>query len=112
MSGIPSYGSLDGNNDVFPGPGDSSGIASGALPTDVTLWPSPIAYNSPSSSFDPASVSSSYTKTTLQTSTWTNLIPEQTTTYTINYPLTTLATIIPPVMTPVVKRPVRRQYQQ
>ncbi|KAF4456737.1 hypothetical protein F53441_1173 [Fusarium austroafricanum] len=33
---------------------------------------------------------------TLQTSTWTNVIKEETTSYTINYPLTTLATITAP----------------
>lgn len=34
--------------------------------------------------------------TALQTSTWTNVIPEETTTYTINFPLTTMATVTLP----------------
>ncbi|KAM0511933.1 hypothetical protein ACHAPE_009398 [Trichoderma viride] len=39
---------------------------------------------------------SSRLATALQTSTWTNVIPEQTTTYTINFPLTTMATVTLP----------------
>jgi collagen type III alpha len=39
---------------------------------------------------------SSRLATALQTSTWTNVIPEQTTTYSINFPLTTMATVTLP----------------
>ncbi|PTB66069.1 hypothetical protein BBK36DRAFT_1101590, partial [Trichoderma citrinoviride] len=42
--------------------------------------------------------------TALQTSTWTNVIPEDTTTYTINFPLTTMATVALPN-----RRAMRRQ---
>jgi hypothetical protein len=44
--------------------------------------------------------------TALQTSTWTNVIPEDTTTYTINFPLTTMATVTLPN-----RRAVRRQQE-
>ncbi|ATY64749.1 hypothetical protein A9K55_005149 [Cordyceps militaris] len=47
--------------------------------------------------------------TTLVTSTWTNVIPEQTTTYVIKFPLTTLATITVPRGPPLRKRLLRRQ---
>lgn len=54
-------------------------------------------------------VNSLYTTTTLQTSTWTNVIPEQTTTYTVNFPLTTMATVTLPAGNPLRKRALRRQ---
>ncbi len=47
--------------------------------------------------------------TTLVTSTWTNVIPEQTTTYVIKFPLTTLATITVPRGPAFRKRLLRRQ---
>ncbi|KAM5341667.1 hypothetical protein ACJ41O_014698 [Fusarium nematophilum] len=60
--------------------------AYGPVPSEITLWP----LSAPS--------------TSLKTSTWTNVIVEETTSYTINYPLTTLATVTVPG-----KRLVRRQ---
>ncbi|KAF5027162.1 hypothetical protein F66182_735 [Fusarium sp. NRRL 66182] len=60
--------------------------AYGPIPSESTLWP--------------LSAGSGI----LQTSTWTNIIKAETTSYTINYPLTTLATIAVPV-----KRHARRQ---
>lgn len=48
----------------------------------------------------------SHLATALQTSTWTNVIPEQTTTYTINFPLTTMATVTLPN-----RRVMRRQQE-
>ncbi|RCI11010.1 hypothetical protein L249_5250 [Ophiocordyceps polyrhachis-furcata BCC 54312] len=47
------------------------------------------------------------TVTTLQTVTWTNFIPEPTTTYTMNFPLTTLETVT--ISAPLGKRLLRRQ---
>ncbi|RDA84049.1 hypothetical protein CP532_0781 [Ophiocordyceps camponoti-leonardi (nom. inval.)] len=47
------------------------------------------------------------TVTTLQTLTWTNFIPEPTTTYTMNFPLTTLETVT--ISAPLGKRLLRRQ---
>ncbi|OAQ96905.1 hypothetical protein LLEC1_00573 [Akanthomyces lecanii] len=47
--------------------------------------------------------------TTLVTSTWTNIIPEQTTTYVIKFPLTTLATITVPRGPAFRNRLLRRQ---
>ncbi|RSL43546.1 hypothetical protein CEP53_011653 [Fusarium sp. AF-6] len=54
-------------------------------PSEFTLWPL------------------SSLPVTLQTSTWTNVVVEETTSYTLNFPLTTLATIT------VGKRHIRRQ---
>ncbi|KAF4980379.1 hypothetical protein FZEAL_3609 [Fusarium zealandicum] len=61
-------------------------VRDASAPIEVTLWP----LSAPS--------------TTLQTSTWTNVIVEETTSYTINFPLTTLATVTVPG-----KRLFRRQ---
>ncbi|KJZ73431.1 hypothetical protein HIM_07225 [Hirsutella minnesotensis 3608] len=49
------------------------------------------------------------TLTTLQTRTWTNFIPEQTTTHTMNFPLTTLETITVSAALSPKKRAFRRQ---
>ncbi|KYK62045.1 hypothetical protein DCS_03190 [Drechmeria coniospora] len=57
------------------------------------------AYGSPSSSILPQAAAS-----TIQTGTWTNVIPEQTTTHTLNFPFTTLATVAAPK-----RRAFRRQ---
>ncbi|KAL7793141.1 hypothetical protein V8C37DRAFT_415956 [Trichoderma ceciliae] len=64
--------------------------AYGSLPTDATDWTSTPMYG------PLPTIGSSHLATALQTSTWTNVIPEQTTTYTINFPLTTMATVTLP----------------
>jgi hypothetical protein len=94
----PSYGSDLNDGAVRPGP-------SGPLPTDATLWPSVVAYNTPSA----ASPALSLPCTTLKTSTWVNIIPEQTTTYTLNYPFTTLAAVTSPVKLRGFRNIIRRQ---
>lgn len=73
--------------------GDVSSPDAGSVstPSEITLWP-------------PAS-KTPCTTTTLRTSTWTNLIREPTTSYAINFPLTTMATIT----VPAGKRMIRRQ---
>ncbi|KAJ4313648.1 hypothetical protein N0V84_009307 [Fusarium piperis] len=60
-------------------------VPDGPTPSELTLWPL------------------SSLPVTLQTSTWTNVVVEETTSYTLNFPLTTLATIT------VGKRHIRRQ---
>uniref|UniRef100_A0A8H7K2B1 DUF7371 domain-containing protein n=1 Tax=Bionectria ochroleuca TaxID=29856 RepID=A0A8H7K2B1_BIOOC len=94
----PSYGSDLNDGAVRPDP-------SGPLPTDATLWPSAVAYNTPSA----ASPALSLPCTTLKTSTWVNIIPEQTTTYTLNYPFTTLAAVTSPVKLRGFRNIIRRQ---
>lgn len=99
---LPPYGSNFGAEDGSQLPGSdqappydaSNDAADGGFPSEITLWPSAAAtYGGGSDETLSPAVSSPCT--TLQTTTWANLIPEQTTTYTINYPLTTLATITP-----------------
>lgn len=82
-------------------------------PSDITLWPaSGIPASGVYGSVPPVpateAVSSPCLTTTLQTSTWTNLIPEQTTTYTMKFPLTTLVTVTVPSSVPA-RRALRRQ---
>ncbi|KND89099.1 hypothetical protein TOPH_06323 [Tolypocladium ophioglossoides CBS 100239] len=87
-TGLPlaSYGSSDENG--VPAPNG------GQLPAGGYGWPTNAGLYGPLSSlFVPQAAGS---VTTLQTSTWTNVIPQQTTTYTINFPLTTLATVVAP----------------
>lgn len=65
--------------------------------------PTPDPSPNPITSVNPSVV------TTLVTSTWTNIIPEETTTYVIKFPLTTLATITIPRGPAFRKRLLRRQ---
>ncbi|KAJ4247760.1 hypothetical protein NW762_012968 [Fusarium torreyae] len=92
-------------------PSDGSVFSSGAAQPPVTLSPSDDGASDQPPQTAYGSVASESTlwplsagSTTLQTSTWTNVIKAETTSYTINYPLTTLATITIPG-----KRRVRRQ---
>lgn len=109
----PSYDDPLGDGAQLPGSGQAppydadAGAGVGAFPTEVTIWPSAAAAYGDGSQETPSPAVSSPC-TTLQTTTWANLIPEQTTTYTINYPLTTLATITPEAMGGAA-RLVRRQ---
>ncbi|KAH7122887.1 hypothetical protein EDB81DRAFT_731477 [Dactylonectria macrodidyma] len=63
-------------------------VGYGPVPSEITLWPQ---------------------ASNVQTSIWTNLIEEPTTTYTIKFPLTTMATITVPAGSSVGKRVLRRQ---
>lgn len=65
-----------------------SDVGYGPIPSEITLWPQ---------------------ASNLQTSIWTNVIEEPTTTYTIKFPLTTMATITVPAGSPAGRRVVRRQ---
>ncbi|QUC23521.1 uncharacterized protein UV8b_07762 [Ustilaginoidea virens] len=59
---------------------------------------------------DPSVVQPQQAPTTaVQTSTWVNVIPEPTTTYTMKFPLTTLATVFVPARISAAKRGLRRQ---
>ena len=99
---LPPYGSNSGAEDGSQLPGSnqappydaSNDAADSGFPSEITLWSSAAANYGGGSKATPSPAVSSPC-TTLQTTTWANLIPEQTTTYTINYPLTTLATITP-----------------
>lgn len=97
-----SDGSASGNSGA-PSYDDSLGdVASPGFPSELTLWPFSATYGTPAEG-DAQGVSM------LQTSTWTNLIAEQTTTYTMNYPLTTMAAVTPLPVVAGGKRMVRRQ---
>ncbi|KAF7562129.1 hypothetical protein G7046_g2017 [Stylonectria norvegica] len=85
----PAYNDPWGNGAPGAGIGQNPSGNYGPVPTDATLWPASSAYGPVPS---PAS-STPCTTTTLQTSTWINVISEQTTSYTFAYPLTTLATV-------------------
>lgn len=108
----PSYGNPvnDGSDNSdglgLPGSAQPYDAASAGLPSELTLWPSNIYDPSAGITQVPTSPCST---TTLRTSTWTNIIPEQTTTYTMNYPLTTLVTMTTPAAFPGEKRVFRRQ---
>ncbi|KAM3549035.1 hypothetical protein MY1884_008921 [Beauveria asiatica] len=82
-----------------PAPGNPE---SAPLPTPAPVTPetTPEALPAPAT---PEAV------TTLVTSTWTNTITEQTTTYVIKFPLTTMATVIVPRVSAFRKRLLRRQ---
>lgn len=107
----PSYGGADhGGSDgsELGGLAQPYSGGSGGLPSELTLWPSSAVYGV--SVGNPPAASTSCSITTLRTSTWVNVIPEQTTTYTMNYPLTTLVTVPTPTPISRVKRAVRRQH--
>ncbi|KAJ6788925.1 hypothetical protein PWT90_00136 [Aphanocladium album] len=72
-------------------------------PVPGTPVPTPEPLPTPASPVTPEVV------TTLITSTWTNIIPEQTTTHVIKFPLTTMATITVPHGPAFRKRLLRRQ---
>ena len=75
-------------------------------------WPSSILYGSLPTILPPFSpIESPSTTTALETRTWTNIIPEQTTTYTMKFPLTTMVTVTVPPARPFGKRLMRRQKQ-
>ncbi|KAH6608854.1 hypothetical protein Trco_002200 [Trichoderma cornu-damae] len=72
---------------------DQAPNAYGSPPAGAAEWTSSPLYGPPPTIVGP---DASHLATALQTSTWTNVIPEQTTTYTINFPLTTMATVTLP----------------
>lgn len=105
-NGIPVLSAVTGIPLASYGGSDVNGVPAnngGQLPADGYGWPTNAGLNGPMSSLFVPQVAGSVT--TLQTSTWTNVIPQRTTTYTINFPLTTLATVV----APAGKRAFRRQ---
>lgn len=106
----PSYGNANNGGPDDSGLGglvQSSSGGSDGLPSELTLWPSSVVYGD--STGNPPGATTPCSTTTLRTSTWVNVIPEQTTTYTMNYPLTTLVALPTPALVPSMKRAVRRQ---
>lgn len=97
-----------------PGSSDNKGLpASGPVPQGSLGgygWQpaasSPAGYGGFSSLFNPQA---GPVATSLQTSTWVNVIPEPTTTYTLNFPLTTLTTVTVPAKVTAAKRLVQNQ---
>ncbi|TWU71410.1 hypothetical protein ED733_000722 [Metarhizium rileyi] len=91
------------------GNADNKGLpASGPVPEGTLggygwqpVGASPAGYGAPSSLSNPQA---GLVATSVQTSTWVNVIPEPTTTYTMKFPLTTLATVTVPAKVSVVKR--------
>lgn len=100
-SGLPlqPYDDSLADSAQLPGQGLPNGSGSDGFPSELTLWPTSVAYGGASSPL----------ATTLRTSTWINLIPEQTTTYTLNYAFTTLTTVTTPAGMPAPARMARRQ---
>ncbi|KAJ3492617.1 hypothetical protein NLG97_g5269 [Lecanicillium saksenae] len=100
-----------------PDDGWISSILYGSLPTPTpppnTPAPAPPVPETPEPTPEPLPTSATpvvpETLTTLITSTWTNVIPEQTTTRVIKFPLTTMATITIPHGPALRKRLLRRQ---
>lgn len=99
---ISNYGSLgdQGVSAIEPATQPSPG-GYGWQPADAL----PAAYGVMASSSRSAIAASPQ----VHTSVWVNIIPEPTTTYTMNFPLTTLATVPVPIRAPRAKRAIRRQ---
>lgn len=73
-------------------------------------WPSSILYGPLPTMVSPIPpIESPCTTTSLETSTWTNIIAEQTTTYTMLFPLTTMVTVTLPPVQDFGKMLMRRQ---
>ncbi|KAK2616587.1 hypothetical protein QQS21_000410 [Conoideocrella luteorostrata] len=101
---VSAYGDSAHSDDKgLPGTGSISQSSPGAygwLPADA----SPVEYGALSLSSPQQAI-----PVTIQTSTWVNVIPEPTTTYTMKFALTTLATVIVPTRASVARRAIRRQ---
>ncbi|KID94356.1 hypothetical protein MAJ_09671, partial [Metarhizium majus ARSEF 297] len=95
-----------------PGNADNKGLpVSGPAPQNTPggygwqpAGASPAGYGALSSLFNPQA---GPIATSVQTSTWVNVIPEPTTTYTMKFALTTLTTVTVPAKVSVVKRAVQ-----
>lgn len=119
MPGSPpapsAYGSDSFSSTVLPTanlpPYDSSELEGyGSFTEDPGNWASSILYGSlPSNVSDVAATLTSCNTTSLSTGTWTNIIPEQTTTYTIDFPYTTMVTVAVPPLVAFGKRHMKRQ---
>lgn len=88
---LPSYGSSEQAGAV-PG---NNGAPAGA-PTGAGQVPNGYGWGESQAGAAYGPLSFGAAATALQTATWTNIIPEQTTTYTINFPFTTLVTVAVP----------------
>ncbi|UNI16548.1 hypothetical protein JDV02_002974 [Purpureocillium takamizusanense] len=88
---LPSYGGSQQDGAAPGGNGAPAGTPTGAgqVPNGYGWGPSQAG-----AAYGPLSFGAA--ATALQTATWTNVIPEQTTTYTINFPFTTLVTVAVP----------------
>ncbi|KAK5993107.1 hypothetical protein PT974_06535 [Cladobotryum mycophilum] len=100
----PSYNDPLGNGSPLPASAQLPQNTYSPIPTEAVGLP-----NSPQYGPLPPAANSPHLALTLQTSTWTNIIPEQTTTYTLNFPLTTMATVTIPSPFSPNKRAIRRQ---
>lgn len=88
----PSAGNMPPYVQLSTAPGDwASSLLSDSLPTAV---PTPSPCNT----------------TMLRTSTWTNVIPESLTTYTLQFPMTTLVTVTVPPLLPFGKKAKRQGF--
>lgn len=109
------YGGDGFSSTVLPtanlAPYDSSELEGyGSFTEDPGNWASSILYGSlPSTVSDITATPTLCNTTSLSTGTWTNIIPEQTTTYTINFPYTTMVTVTVPPLVAFGKRHMKRQ---
>lgn len=119
MPGSPPAPSAYGNDGVsstvlptanIP-PYDSSELEGyGSFTEDPGNWASSILYGSlPSTVSNVIATPTPCNTTSLSTGTWTNIIPEQTTTYTINFPYTTMVTVTVPPLVAFGKRHMKIQ---
>ncbi|GJN70987.1 hypothetical protein PLIIFM63780_002422 [Purpureocillium lilacinum] len=88
---LPSYGSSEQAGAV---PGNNAAPA--GAPTGASQVPNGYGWGESQAGAAYGPLSFGAAATALQTATWTNVIPEQTTTYTINFPFTTLVTVAVP----------------
>ncbi|KAL3961017.1 hypothetical protein ACCO45_006134 [Purpureocillium lilacinum] len=88
---LPSYGNSEQAGAV---PGNNG--APVGVPTGAGQVPNGYGWGESQAGAAYGPLSFGAAATALQTATWTNVIPEQTTTYTINFPFTTLVTVAVP----------------
>ena len=119
MPGSPSapsaYGDAGVSSSALPTvnlpPYDSSELQGyGSFTEDPGNWASSILYGSlPSTVSSVIATPTPCNTTSLSTGTWINVIPEQTTTYTMNFPYTTMVTVTVPPLVAFGKRHMKRQ---
>ena len=107
---LPAYTGVFGNGEPNPsGPGHFSSLGGGAAPSEETLWPTP-KYGATDAPATPSGNAPCPT-TSVSIGTWANIIPDETTTYTIDFPFSTLITLRVPKTSPLAKRAFRRQFR-
>lgn len=104
---LPFYGEPSGVDFPSPVVSEVSNFPGAESQPGMSNWPT-IEYGLPTASATREAMSPC-TTTTMQPSTWVDVLPDDTTTYTFDFPLTTLATVRLPMLNAAGRRLVRRQ---